>query len=787
MEKPMRLWYQQPANKWVEALPIGNGRIGAMVFSIPDEDIFMLNEDTLWSGYPRDTNVADAVKYYPKAIELVMQEKYKEAQELIEDHMLGSFTQSYMPLGNLKLHFHDIDSKEVTEYKRELNLNDAIVTTEFVYNSIHYKRETFISHPHQCMVIRLCASRPSAINFTVSFDSKLRHKVSAEGNILTVDGICPSHVEPNYVDSPNPVVYEDEDDKKGIAFRKILAIENQGGSIHTDGQSISVKCADNVVIKICIRTSFNGFDKHPYLEGKDFVKDVQIDYLNIKDISYEHIKNRHIGDYQALYNRVELDLGDDHKYDIPTDKRLELFQETRDDKGLYSLIFQYGRYLLIASSRKGTQPANLQGIWNRELRPPWSSNYTLNINTQMNYWPAEICNLSELHEPLFELIKELRVTGARTARLHYGADGFVVHHNSDLWRLSNPVGNFGRGAAVYAFWPMAGGWLCRHLFEHYEYTLDKEFLEDVAYPTIKDAAKFYLDTLVEDKDGYLMMAPSTSPENSFLYEGEVYSVSKTATMTMAIIKEVFNNYLKCCQILNIDEDMADKVCSKLSKLFPYQVGSKGQLLEWEEEFEEVEPHHRHISHIYPLHPGFDINPIDTPELAQACKKTLILRGDDGTGWSLGWKINAWARLHDGNHALKLLKRQLRYVDEDNIHYTGGGGTYMNLFGAHPPFQIDGNFGATAGIAELFLQSYDDKVLILPALPDEFTNGRIKGLCAKGGIVTDIVFKSGELDRMGLYTHAEESRRVTFIYRGKSLEMDIEKGQHYVIDKSMFEG
>lgn len=733
MAKPMRLWYKQPANKWVEALPIGNGRIGAMV----------------------------------------------------EDHMLGSFTQSYMPLGDLRLHFHDIDNEKVTEYKRELNLNQAIVTSEFVHNSIHYKREAFISHPDQCMVIRLCASSPSAISFSMSFDSKLRHKVRAEDNILTVDGICPSHVEPNYVDSANPVVYKEEDDKKGISFRKIVIVENQGGRIHTDGQSISVKCADNVIIKICIRTSFNGFDKHPFLEGKDFVKDVQRDYLNIKDLPYHLLKNRHIEDYQALYNRVELDLGHDKYYDIPTDKRLELFQETQDDKGLYSLIFQYGRYLLIASSRENTQPANLQGIWNHHLRPPWSSNYTLNINTQMNYWPAEICNLSELHKPLFQLIKELRVTGSKTAKLHYDAYGFAVHHNSDIWRLSNPVGNFGRGAAVYAFWPMAGGWLCRHLFEHYEYSLDKEFLQETAYPIIKDAVKFYLDTLVEDENGYLMMAPSTSPENSFLYEGEVCAVSKTATMTMAIIKELFKNYLKCCQILNIDEDMAHKVRNKLSKLFPYQLGSKGQLLEWEAEFEEVEPHHRHISHIYPLHPGFEINPIDTPELAEACKKTLLLRGDEGTGWSLGWKINAWARLHDGNHALNLLKRQLRYVDEDNINYTGGGGSYMNLLGAHPPFQIDGNFGATAGIAELFLQSYDDKVLILPALPDEFTNGRIKGLCAKARIVTDIVFKNGELDRMKFYTEAEGTRRVTFIYRGKSLEMDIVKGQHYVIDKSMF--
>lgn len=786
MRKPLRLWYEQPAKKWVEALPLGNGRIGAMAFSIPDQDVFMLNEDTLWSGYPRDTNVADAAKYYPKALELISQGKYKETQNLIEDHMLGQFTQSYMPLGELALDFPDIDSGKVEGYKRELNLEDAILTTQFSYNSIQYRRVAFISEPDQCMVISLSADKAKAISFRASFESQLNHSISTEDNTMYLDGICPSHVEPVYIKSKNPVIYEKEDNKKGIQFRTAAIIDNQGGCVSSDGKGIIVKNADSVVIKIFIRTSFNGYNKQPFLEGKDHIQDCKDDIKNAKDKGYDILKARHIDDYQALYHRVEIDLGEDIYHDLPTDIRLEKFQTTQDDKGLYSLIFQYGRYLLIASSREGTQPANLQGIWNKELRPPWSSNYTLNINTEMNYWPAEICNLSELHQPLFELIKELQITGTKTAKLHYGADGFVAHHNSDIWRLSNPVGNFGRGTAGYAFWPMAGGWLCQHLFEHYEYTLDKEFLEDIAYPAIKDAAKFYLDTLVEDHEGYLIMSPSTSPENAFLYEGEVQKVSKTATMTMAIIREVFSNYIKCCEILEIKDNLLDEIVEKIQKLFPYKIGSKGQLLEWEEEFEEPEPHHRHISHIYPLHPGFEITPLDTPELADACRKSLVLRGDDGTGWSLGWKINAWARLHDGNHALKLLKRQLRYVSESNTNYMGGGGTYMNLFDAHPPFQIDGNFGACAGIAELFLQSYNDRILILPALPDEFKTGRIKGLRAKGGIVTDIMFKEGRLERFEFYTTAQESKPVTFFYKGKSLQMNIEKGKNYVIDESMFD-
>lgn len=781
----MRLWYDRPAEEWVEALPLGNGRIGAMLFSNPDRDVIMLNEDTLWSGYPRDTNVADAAIHYPKALALIKENRYKEAEEYIEDHMLGQYTQSYMPLGDLRLDFPVINRESVTDYYRELSLDTAIVTTSFLHQGVCYKREAFISHPDQCMVIRLSADKPQSISFSASFDSQLKSIVTTGDNTIFLDGICPSHAEPNYRGSDNPIVYEEEDHKKGIRFRAAAILENDGGKVFARDHSIQVEAANSVVIKLCIRTSFNGFDKQPYLEGKDYIRDCHDDHMRIQSQAFDDLKVRHIDDYQELYNRVVLDLDADNKDDIPTDRRLEMFQETQDDKGLYELIFQYGRYLLIASSREGTQPANLQGIWNKELQPPWSSNYTLNINTEMNYWPAEICNLSELHEPLFRLIDELRVTGAKTAKLHYGARGFTAHHNTDLWRLSNPVGDFGRGTAGYAFWPMAAGWLCHHLFEHYEYTLDKEFLKYKAYPAIRDAALFYIDMLSEDENGYLVMSPTTSPENAFIYEGEVRKVSKTATMTIAIVKEVFSNFLKCCEALSIEDELIPAIKDRIPRLYPYKIGSKGQLLEWEEEFGEPEPHHRHISHIYPLHPGTEITQLDTPELAEACRRSLDLRGDDGTGWSLGWKINTWARLHDGNRALKLLKRQLRYVSERNTNYTDGGGTYANLFDAHPPFQIDGNFGACAGIAELFLQSYDDKVLILPALPDEFANGRIKGLCAKGGIVTDITFRNGRLVKMDFYTRSEESRRVTFVYRGKSLQMGIVKGENYTVKEHMF--
>lgn len=785
MSKSIKLWYEEPAREWTEALPLGNGRIGAMAFSIPDRDVFMLNEDSLWSGYPRDGNVSDAHLHYPKAVELIMDEKYKEASDFIEDHLLGKYSEAYMPLGNLKLDFLDIDKDKVTNYKRSLSLNDALLRTEFEHEGIRYEREAFISYPDQSMVIRLRADKDNSINCKIYFDSPLKHEIGSENKSLYLDGICPSHSKPNYIQSDNPIVYEEDDTKKGISYRALAILDNRSGIISEDGGGLLLEGADELVIKLFTRTSFNGFDKHPHLEGKDYKANLDKDILKIKGLSYDELLLRHLDDYRKLYNRVELDLGPDKLNSIPTDKRLEDFQISQDDKGLYELIFQYGRYLMIAGSRRGSQPLNLQGIWNKELRPPWSSNYTLNINTEMNYWPAEKCNLSELHEPLFDLIDDLRVTGSRTAKIHYGARGFTAHHNTDLWRLSNPVGDLNRGTAGYAYWPLAAGWLCQHLYEHYEYSLDEEFLSDRAYPAIREAAIFFLDTLVKDDRGYYIMAPTTSPENAFIHGGESVKVSKTATMTIAIIKEVFSNLIKISDILGLEDDIIDEVRDKHNRLYPYELGSKGQLLEWEEEFDEPEPHHRHISHIYPLFPGYDINMLDTPKLAEGCRRSLELRGDDGTGWSLGWKINTWARLHDGDRALKLLKRQLNYVKSDDTNYSTGGGTYKNFFDAHPPFQIDGNFGATSGIAEIFLQSYDDRILILPALPREFKDGSVKGLRAKGDISTDISFKDGKLESLKIFTGSSKAVSIRLYYRDKSLAMTLEKGKIYEIDGSSF--
>lgn len=781
----MKLWYEQPATAWVEALPLGNGRIGAMVFGNPVNETISLNEDTMWSGYPRDTNRKDAYLYLARAKELVLEGKLHEVQSHIEQNMLSKYTQSYLPLGDIKLDFIGINPEDVTNYKRQLSLDEAVTQTNFTSGGVEYLQEQFISTPAQCMVIKLSANKCNKVNFTLSFVSQLKQKLQTNSGVITVEGICPSQVDPVYHSGVEPVIYAQEDEKKGILFTSKLIVNANNGAVSSCDNKITVENADEVVIKLFVRTSFNGYNKHPYLEGKDYIANCDSDIKAVDGMTYDKLKADHIAEYQSYYNRVKLSFGNDDFERVPTDKRLIDFQTSQNDSCLYELIFNYGRYLLISSSRQGTQPANLQGIWNKELQAPWSSNYTVNINTEMNYWPALSCNMLEMQMPLNQMIVELRDTGAKTAKAHYGARGATSHHNVDLWRLSNPVGENGVGTACYAQWPMSFGWLCRHLFEQYEYTLDKTYLADVVYPALKDAAEFYIDTLVTDESGYLCMAGDTSPENTFIYQGKRCNITKNATMSTAIIKEVFTNLLKCYDVLGIDDPTIDQVRERVGKLYPYQIGTKGQLLEWDCEYEEPELQHRHISHLYPLYPANELH-VDTDlALIEACKKTLEIRGDVGTGWSLGWKINVWARLQDGNHALKLLKRQLSYVDNNRTDYMNGGGTYMNLFDAHPPFQIDGNFAATAGICEMLLQSYDDKVRLLPALADEIPNGYVKGLCAKGGLIVDIDFNNGKLTTAHIKVTAGQSRTVTFIYAGKTLDFNLSKGDCITIEERQF--
>ncbi len=740
----MKLWYEQPAQKWVEALPVGNGRLGAMVYGRTDTEILSLNEDTLWSGYPRDLNPENKRESFIEAMALAKNRRYHEAQSLVEAELTSGWSQSYLPLGDLMLKFGD--SNEILGYTRSLDIANAIATVTYISGGVRYKREVFASAPDNILVIKISSDTPGSISFTMGFESQLKSDISTQNDCLILKGEAPSYVEPSYSTAcENPILYAQRDEERGMRFAAMAKVVAVGGKTRATDTKMSVERADSAIILFNAHTSFAGYDIQPFVRGKAYEKMCIDGIEHATEKAYDDLLSDHIQDYQSYYNRVSLDLGENAAAALPTDKRLYQFKNVQQDPSLYTLLFQYGRYLLISSSRVGTQPANLQGIWNCELRPPWSSNYTININTQMNYWPAFSCGLGELQLPLVELIKELSVNGRRTAQKVYGARGFTAHHNTDIWRLSSLVGNHWKGSAGFAYWNLSAGWLCRHLFDQYEYTLNKNYLRQEAYPIMRSAAEFFLDVLTRDSEGYLILCPSTSPENSFFYEGERCHVAATTTMSMTIIKELFHNCIKSCDILESDDEFSALLKDSLDQLYPYKIGSKGQLLEWCNEYEEEDPHHRHISHLYGLHPANDITIEETPELAQACNVSLNLRGDDGTGWSLGWKINQWARLFDGDRALKLLNRQLRVVQEEDTDYSTGGGTYINLFDAHPPFQIDGNFGAASGIAEMLLQSRDNRLFILPALPSSWQKGKVSGMRAKGCIRVNIAWSENHVE------------------------------------------
>lgn len=738
------LRYRKEATCFNEALPLGNGRIGAMVYGGVEEETISLNEDTLWSGYPKNGNLEDYPTIHRKAMELYEAGSVEEAQKLLEGNFGDYLVQMYLPLADLKIR---TECRDIKRYSRYLKLDSAVHTVNYQANSKSYTRETLVSEPYQVMAVRFQCKEKGSINFEASIEGRLvceKGKLD-KGNALILYGTAPN-CEAKYGDfyrNTNHQIY----DGRGISYFCTFMVKAEGGSVTYYENSVKVENADEAVLYFGVRTNFGGFNQCPC--GSEYIEKCLADVRKAFGKNYNELKKESIQSHRKLYNRMQISLCEGIRTRIPTDIRMEQLQKDSQDNGLYVLLFNYAKYLTITSSRQGTQAMNLQGIWNDKLLPPWNSNYTLNINTEMNYWPTLGLGLFECFEPFIVMVEELEKSGRETAKNYYGVDGWVCHHSSDIWRLTHPGTNRLPGNAQWGFWNMSSGWLSVMLWNYYRYTLDSAYLQRV-YPIIEGAARFYRQ-LLKECDGELILPLSTSPENNYVESGEVgnasngcvkrniLAIDKSTAMTQEILWDLFSAVSKAQDILRKENEYE----ALLSKLKRPIVQSNGELCEWHEEHEVWDVHHRHVSHLYGLFPSNQF--ISDHKTKEAARKVLVSRGDGGTGWSLAWKINLWARLGDGEHALQLLQDQLRMVSPvENGHDTGGG-SYPNLFCAHPPFQIDGNFGAASGIMEMLIQcdQYGNPIL-LPALPVEWKKGYVKNLCLPGKRSISFAWENGRV-------------------------------------------